>query len=63
MNIKHFPTRLDCLIWLDDHYGEPAFEDGEAIHVGSTVHGWVITHVWAIQMPGGAYLTVEEETA
>ena len=59
--IKHFPTRLDCLIWLDDHYGEPAFEDAECIHVDRHVDGWVTTHRWAIQLRSGEY--VAEETA
>ena len=60
MNIKHFPTRLDGLTWLDDHYGEPAFEDAECVHVGSKVDGWIITHTWAIELPSGEYLTGEE---
>ena len=60
MSVKHFSTKLDGLTWLDDHFGEPAFEDAECIHVDSKVDGWVVTHVWAIQLRSGEY--VAEET-
>ena len=62
MNIKHFPTRLDCTEWLDDHFGEPEYEDGEAVHLGSTVdvNNWPPVHRWGIRFSSGEYLTVEE---
>ena len=62
MSVKHFSTKLDGLTWLDDHFGEPAFEDAECIHVDSKVdvNNWPPVHRWGIRLSSGAYLTVEE---
>ena len=62
MSVKHFSSKTDCQTWLDDHYGEREYEDGVAVHVDSKINadGWTISHIWAVRLPSGEYLTGEE---
>ena len=59
--IKHWSSKTGCLMWLDDNYGNPEYEDAEPVHIDSKTNhqGWIVSQVWAIRLPSGEYLTGE----
>ena len=58
---KTFDSKTGYLLWIDDHH--PEYEDAEPVRLPSVLNrdGWVVSQVWAVRLPSGAYVTGQEE--
>ena len=59
--VKTWGSKTGALMHIDDCH--PELEDAEAIRIDTTknFNGWIVSEVWAIQLPGGAYVTAETD--